>query len=636
MFFSQLSEYFQKIESTSSRNEMTAILADLLGKTSADEIDKVCYLLLGRLGPSFQAIEFGLAEKTMIKIIAVTTGKSSEEIKKSFGELGDLGEVIYKLKTKSQNSKPSSLEISEVYDRLVDIAETGGTGSQEKKIKLMADLLGEVDPIAAKYLVRIPLGTMRLGLADKTIIDSLSFMRTGSKKEKDPIERAYFVVSDIGWLAKVYKEKGLAGLKGLKPKIGVPIMPQLCERVPTAKEIIQKMGKAAVQPKYDGTRVQLHFNQKQKQQKELTQADLGLNLANVKTKGFVKAFTRNLEDVTPMFPELTRKVWREVRAKEAILDGEVVGFNPATGEFLPFQETVQRKRKYGISEKALEVPVKYFVFDILYFDGVSTMDWPYNKRRQLLEKIMEKKVEQSKGEERTFYLSPEIVTDNDLQLIEYFEEEVSLGLEGVVVKRIDSAYEAGARGNSWVKFKREEKGSLDDTIDCVVLGYYFGEGKRSGFGIGAFLVGVYDEKEDLFKTIAKIGTGLSDEEWRSLRESCDRLKKSEKPARVVISKGLIPDVWVEPSIVVIIRADEITKSPVHTAGKIGNEPGFALRFPRIMGFRKDKSATDATTVNEIKKLYEDQGQPLTKKTTAQPANSTKNDPQMKPEKSPIT
>ena len=606
MFFSQLSEYFQKIESTSSRNEMTAILADLLGKTSADEIDKVCYLLLGRLGPSFQAIEFGLAEKTMIKIIAVTTGKSSEEIKKSFGELGDLGEVIYKLKTKSQNSKPSSLNIPEVYDRLVDIAKTGGTGSQEKKIKLMADLLDEVDPISAKYLVRIPLGTMRLGLADKTIIDSLSFMRTGSKKEKDLIERAYFVASDIGEIVRLYKEKGLAGLKGLKPKIGVPIMPQLCERVPTAKEIIQKMGKAAVQPKYDGTRVQLHFSQKQKQQKELTQADLGLNLANTKTKGFVKAFTRNLEDVTLMFPELIQKVWKEVKAKEAILDGEVIGFNPTTGEFLAFQETVQRKRKYGISEKALEVPVKYFVFDILYFDGVSTMDWPYNKRRQLLEKIMEKKVEQSKGEERTFYLSPEIVTDNDLQLIEYFEEEVSLGLEGVVVKRIDSAYEAGARGNSWVKFKREEKGSLDDTIDCVVLGYYFGEGKRSGFGIGAFLVGVYDEKEDLFKTIAKIGTGLSDEEWRALRESCDYLKKSEKPARVVISKGLIPDVWVEPSLVVIIRADEITRSPVHTAGKIGNEPGFALRFPRIMGFRKDKSATDATTVNEIKKLYRQQ------------------------------
>lgn len=605
MFFNQLSEYFQKIESTSSRNEMTIILAELFGKVSTAEISQVSYLLLGRIGPQFEAVEFGLAEKMMIKIIAAATGHQPEEVRKSVGELGDFGLVTEKIKkaqsaipSESQKSKIKVSTVVSIFDRLFEVAKTSGTGSQEKKIKLMADLLSEVDAVSAKYLARIPLGIMRLGLADKTIIDALSWMRTGSKKEKEPIEKAYFVVSDIGEIAKLYKENGLAGLKSLKPRMGVPIMPQLCERVPTAAEIIEKMGQVAVQPKYDGTRIQLHASKKKKMSQKDNQLSLDLGLEVAVNQGYIKGFTRNLEEVTYMFPELVNRVWLEVKAEEVILDGEVVGFNPDTGEFLPFQETVQRKRKYNITNVSKEIPVKYFVFDLLYLDGQSMMGLPYSQRREALEKIIT-----NSKREKTFILSPQIETKDPKELSRYFEEEITKGLEGVVIKKTDSAYEAGARGYSWVKFKREEKGELEDTIDCVVLGYNFGTGKRTSFGIGAFLVGVYDEKQDLFKTIAKIGTGLSDEEWRQLRVQSEKSKVQIKPVRVDVAKELTPDVWVEPRIVVIIRADEITRSPIHTAGKSEKESGYALRFPRIMGFRQDKSAEEVTTVEEIKKLY---------------------------------
>lgn len=607
MEFARLASFFQKLEETASRNEMTAILADLLSEAELSEVDKICYLLLGRLGPLYEAVEFQLAEKMMMRIIAVATNLTPDEIKREFSKLGDLGEVILKIKNKNQKLKIGSegLEVSEVYARLLEVAKASGVGSQERKINLMVDLLRQVDLSAAKYLVRIPLGHLRLGLADKTIIDALSWMRTGSKKEKGLIEKAYFIYPDIGEIARRYKEKGIDGLKSVEPKIGVPILPALCERIPTVVGIIEKLGKIAAEPKYDGTRVQLHFDQKE--QLEESQ---------------VRAFTRNLEEVTYMFPELSSAVFNEVKALDGILDGEVVGFNPETGEFLPFQETVQRKRKYGITEKAVEIPVKYFVFDLLYLNGESLLEKPYLERRRFLEQIFTPGIK-----ERTFLISPQIITSDPERLLAYFEEQIAAGLEGLIVKKLNAPYEAGARGFDWIKFKREDKGTLEDTIDAVVLGYYYGTGKRTEFGIGAFLAGVYDEKDDTFKTIAKIGTGLTDDEWRQMCEKCDKIKIAEKSARVIVAKELTPDVWVNPQMVVVIRADEITRSPIHTAGKGGEEPGFALRFPRLMDWRLDKSAEEATTVLEVVRMYESSRstRPSARRTKLPPAVSKNSD-----------
>ncbi|TSC53853.1 MAG: DNA ligase 1, partial [Microgenomates group bacterium LiPW_16] len=574
--FTELAFFFQKLESTPSRNAMTEILADLFGKADAGEIDKICYLSLGRLVPPYEPIEFNLAEKMMIRVIAKAVDVPEKIVVKEFKKVGDLGEVAEKVKSPSQNLK---LTVLQVYQRLYEIAMEQGKKSVERKISKMAELLNDLDALSAKYVVRIPLGKLRLGFSDMTILDALSWMVTGDKSKREEIERAFNVRADIGQIAQIVKKEGLEGLKRIKISLRVPIMPALCQRLPTVEEMIEKMaprgprgkGRVAVEPKYDGTRLQIHSGQ----------------------EGFARIFTRNLENVTSMFPDIVKSLSREVKTKEAILDGEAIGFDPKTGKFLPFQETIKRKRKYEIDEKVKEIPLKFFCFDLLYKDGQDLLATQLNKRREILGKILS-------PSNKTIILSPQIVTDDPSELRKYHDEQIKKGLEGVVVKKWEAPYGPGRRGYTWVKFKQEKGkkgGGLADTLDCVVMGYYKGKGKRAGFGIGGFLVGIREkEGSDQFVTISKIGTGLTDEQWRELKIKSEKLKMKNQPKEYQVDKNLVPDVWCSPSIVVEIEADNITKSPVHTAK-------YALRFPRLVRFRDDKSPKEATTLAEAKKLY---------------------------------
>jgi len=605
MKFSKLSEYFLKIESTASRNEMTAILADLLKEASKDEIDKVCYLSLGRLAPLYEGIEFNLAEKTMVKILAVAYGVDADKVKKLYKDKGDLGEAAEDLASgrsagktpgvsegltsgvKEVGDRRNSFAVSQVYNELRRIAEVSGAGSQEKKMRWMAGLLRKLDPLSVRYVVRIPLGKLRLGFLDKTILDGLSVMGAGDKSLRASLERAYSACPDIGEIAKRFKEKGLGGLSGIKVEVGRPILAMLCQRIPTAEEIIRKMGPVLAEPKLDGTRVQLHLDRKRAVGEGAQRVLEGFG----SPKTFVRTFTRNLEDTTRMFPDIVKAALAQVRAESVILDGEAIGYDAKTGRFLPFQITMQRKRKYQVGEKAKEVPLRYVVFDILYKDGRVMLGKTLKERRKVLEGVV--------GEGTGIVLGTQRKISNPEELDAYRQEVIDRGLEGLVLKKPDSLYEAGGRGFSWVKFKREEGAVLEDTLDCVVLGYYFGKGKRAEFGISAFLVGVYDSKDSLFKTVSKIGTGLTDAQWREMKSRCDALRVKGQPKGTEVPKDLVPDVWVEPKMVVAIRSDEITKSPLHSAG-------YALRFPRLMAWRDDKSAGEATTVGEVETLFEQQ------------------------------
>jgi DNA ligase-1 len=279
-----------------------------------------------------------------------------------------------------------------------------------------------------------------------------------------------------------------------------------------------------------------------------------------------------------------------------------MAYQPDSEEFLPFQETTKRRRKYKIEEMSKSLPLRAFVFDILYADGKSLLETPLVERMKILKKVIEK-------DDTLIPSTGEILTSaNDLQLM--LDDAISKGLEGVVVKRVDSKYEAGGRNFNWVKLKRHSAGELHDTIDCVILGYVYGRGKRTAFGAGALLVGIYDSERDEFVTVSKIGTGLTDEEWRSIKEKTHGFELTHKPARV--SSLITPSVWVKPEIVIEVLADEITRSPIHTAGVVLDNgvrnPGYALRFPRLVNFRdKDKKAEDATTVVELIEMYEQQG-----------------------------
>ncbi len=580
MEFAKLSQYFEKLEQTSSRLALIAILSELFRSIeSPDEIEKVCYLVQGRVAPFFVALEMGMAEKTVAKAIAIAYNTSQEQVSKLYSKLGDMGLVAEQV-SKQAGIVSKVLNVDDVFQGLKTIAQASGKGTVEKRISLLTDLLKKVDGLSAKYLVRILLGNLRLGIGDSTILDALATAKFNDTKKRKLLEGAYNKTSDLGLIARTLwqhpmAEDALQAVAQLDVQVGKPIRSELAERLPDAETVIKKMGVVDAQYKYDGFRTQIH-----------------------KDGNHVSIFSRNLENLTHMFPEIVEGTRKQVQADSVILDAESLAYNPASEEFLPFQETTRRRRKYNVEEMAQQMPLKAFVFDILYKDGAPLIDMPMVERMKILEETI-------KPDDILMLTANHIVRDAEtLSLL--FDEAISKGLEGVVVKKLESPYEAGARNFNWVKLKRHSAGALNDTIDCVLLGYIFGRGKRASLGAGALLVGVYDKKQDMFVTVTKIGTGLSDEEWRSIRERTKGLVVDHKPARV--SSLIEPSVWLEPEIVIEVLADEITRSPIHTAGKVGDEPGFALRFPRLITFRdKDKKPEDATTVEELIEMYEIQG-----------------------------
>lgn len=563
MKFSDLSQYLQKLESISSRIEITKILAELFRDSSAIEIDKTVYLVLGRLAPAYKGIVFNLADKLVIQSLAKAFDKDVEDVQKLYKKTGDLGEVASQLAAKNHDGK---LSVNDVYNKLVEIAKTGGEGSVEKKIDGFAQILKDSDSQSAKYIARIPLGKLRLGFSDLTILDALSWMETGDKTKKAVLARAYEVLPDIGLLAKEVKEKGAdRAAKSIKPVLGVPIMPMLAQRIKTADEMITKMGEVSVEPKYDGLRVLIHF----------------------KKGKWIKAFTRNLNDVSLMFPEL-ETIAKVTNSKELILDAEAVGVDEQTKKAADFQTTMQRRRKHDIAGSATKIPLVFNIFDILYKDGESLIDDNYLDRREVLNKTIK--------QNSSFKITPSIITTDPEVIRDEYKKYIKLGLEGIIAKKTDATYIPGRTGYRWVKVKQAEEaeGKLSDTVDCVIMGYTQGQGKRVSFGLGQFLAGVKDREK--FLSITKVGTGLSDEQFKELKKRLEPIITKEMPSEYVVHKDLTPDFWVKPEVVVELAADDLTVSPKHSAG-------FALRFPRLVKFRDDKSPGQATTVKEVKKLY---------------------------------
>lgn len=639
MLFSDFSLYLQKIEVVSARLEITAILAELFTALRADgtqaDADKASgnpeemivatYLMQGSLVPSYLSLEFQLSEKMLIKTLArvqaqvqvreqdhikqLTSTEPSnlfasvdqnfaidhapleQELTKQYKQIGDIGQLFETIlaqvaqsqKTSEASSSSQPLSIISVHQALRAIALASGAGSQERKMALLADLLSQLDPLSARYISRIILSKMRLGFSTMTLIDALSFVKNQDKSDSANLEKAFYKKADLGKLAAAYLLEHFALsseelLQTYQVEIGIPILPVLCQRLNSAVEIIDKMGEVMAEPKYDGLRVQIHIN-------KLGFADNGLPY---------KAFTRNLDDVTHMFPELAQVV-TAISVKQCILDSEAIGIDKQTGGFLPFQETIQRKRKHDVSDKAVELPICFYVFDVILLDNQVLVERDLLWRKQKLAEV----VSDSDVVKKTVYQ----LIDDPAKLKEFHEQQLALGLEGAVMKQKNSKYVAGRKSWRWVKIKEEEgsQGKLSDTIDCLMMGYYVGKGKRQAFGIGALLVGVLDSDQDgqrVVRSLSKIGTGLTDEQFREVKALADAhlAQDNHKPVVYDVDKNLFPDVWLEPSVVLEIAADEISKSPIHTAG-------VALRFPRLVQIRHDKSFEEVTTLEELGAIH---------------------------------
>ncbi len=573
MFFSELSETLEKLDATTKRLEMFEILSSFFKKSNSSEIDKLVYFLQEKLLPNFYGIEMGIAEKMVTKSLSKASGLSEEKIEILFKKKGDLGLVAEEILSKKQPTlfKTKEPTINEVYEELLKIAKISGDGSNSRKIDMLTGLITRVSGNDARYIIRFVLGSLRLGVGDPTIMDSLGKVFREDRSFRQEIEKVYNLCSDLGLVAKTLFEKGEKGIKDFKIKVNSPIRMALAERLPNSKSIIEKIGRCAVETKYDGIRIQWHLE-----------------------NGNVKLFSRNLENMTAMFPDLVKGIKDQIKAKSAIGEGEAVAYNDETGEFYPFQITITRKRKYNIEKQAKDHPLVLFSFDILYIDGKDLTQEPYLIRRERLSKLIKKGF--------TIREADKIITDDPKKVESFFEENIGKGTEGIIAKRLDSPYQAGARNFNWIKLKRSYKGELNDTIDVVIIGYFKGKGMRNKFGIGALLGAIYDKESDTFKSIAKIGSGLTEENWVELRKLLDKIKTDKKPLRV--DTLIEPDVYCMPKYVFTIMADEITKSPIHTAGKKKiSDVGYALRFPRIQGWIRDKNSEDATETKEIIEMF---------------------------------
>ncbi len=586
MKFKNFAKILKRIEVTTARLEITDLLAKLYKELEPREGKMATYLLMGRLAPNYKGIELNLAVKLMYRVLAGAYNRRVEEIELLYKAKGDLGNVAYDL-AKVSGLTSQGLSIEAIYNQLVKVAKQEGSGSVERKLKLMEDLLKKVGPLEAKYLVRVPVGALRLGFSEITILDALSWMLTGNKSLRPVIEKAFNVRSDIGMIVELVLQIQREGksvevlekmIRQVKARPGIPIRPALAARLGSFEEIYEKLGQHGLEPKYDGLRTQVHA------WKEEDKSGSLLPQNNVR----VKIYSRNLENITNMFPEIQRSARELVEKfdlKGIILDSESIAFDPQTGQFYPFQETIKRKRKYGIDRVQRDLPIKTFVFDIMYFDEEDVINQPLKRRRGYLERLLKEKM-------GCLELTPQHIVDEVEAMKRWFNEYIDENLEGIMCKKLEAHYQAGSRNFSWVKFKPSALEGLEDTLDLVVMGWYAGRGKRSSFGIGAFLVGVYDRENDRYLTVSKIGTGLTDDQWREMRHRLEKVKVEKKPLSFEVPKELSCDFWAAPAVVVEIKADQITKSPLHTSG-------YALRFPRLVRFRDDKKPTQATTIKEL-------------------------------------
>lgn len=612
MRYRQLAERFEALEAATERLELTTILVTLLRETTPAEAELVAHHILGQLGPPFEAPEVGLAENLVLEVLAFATGRPEEALEGEFLQAGDLGTAAEEALARSgedasarqttifdvADDEREPLTLSDVHEGLLAIATASGEGSQATKKRRLHGLLDEADPLSARYIVRTVTGTLRLGVADRTLVDALAYhatfepgrgapgvdgMTEGEREAleatKAAIARAYNVCSDVGKVARRVVGGDMAPLEDLEVQVGVPVRPMLAERLSEAADILEKTGgKAALEYKYDGLRLQAH----------------------VRGEGAIRFFSRRLEDLGGQFPDVAGFLEESFEGDEAIVEGEVVAVDLETGAMRPFQRLAHRRgRKHDVERMTEEVPVALYLFDVLYLDGEDLTGEPLPARREALEEAFPE-TERIHHSHRTLATEPEGIEA-------FMQEAVRDGAEGIMAKDVGpgSRYRAGARGWRWIKYKADYDEALSDSLDLVVVGASMGRGRRRGW-YGSLLLATYDPDRDVFETVCKVATGFEDEDLRALKPTFEDDVREEAHPRV--ESETEPDVWLDPRKVAEIIAADITVSPVHTTarGRVREEAGMALRFPRFEGWREDKAPEDATTGDEVVRMYRDQ------------------------------
>ena len=585
MKFSIISDAFQKMEVTSKRLELTDILVGLIKEIPEDVISKAVYLIQGKLRPNFEGVELGIAEKLVMKAMSKSSGIPLKKIEEDYNKGGDLGQTAENiLKQKIQTTFSSeTITLERVYETLLKIANLEGKGSQEMKIRYVSSILNDATPQEAKFILKILLGTLRLGIAENTVMDALAIAFTGEKENREVIENAYNVSSDLGKVAQVVSTGGIEQIRKFQIQLFNPIRPMLADRIKSGEDAVKKFqNDFAAEYKLDGERAQIH-----------------------KQKDTIMIFSRSLENITSYYPDIVEKISKLIISDDIILEAEIVAMNTNSGDFLPFQELMHRRRKYEIDEAVTKYPITVNFFDVLFSNGKNCMEMEYIERRKLLEKIIK--------EDDFARLIPMSIINNEEQILEVLENSINSGCEGLMIKHLNSTYRAGIRGSNWLKLKREYQNDLGDSLDLVVIGAFFGKGRRTG-KYGTLLLATYNDEEDVFPSICKVGTGFSDESLDQLYQILSPKVTLKKNPRII--SDMAADMWFEPELVIEIVASEITQSPIHktASDKIKENTGLALRFPKFTGkIRTEKNAEDASTDEEIIALYKVQKKTVNQK-----------------------
>ena len=578
MEFSIISEMFEMMEKTTKRIELTNILVELLKKTPKKIIPNVVYLLQGIIRPNFEGVELGIAEKLAIRAISKSAGLPIKKIEDDYRKGGDLGLTasnILKIKTQTTFTA-EKITVERVYETLFKIAKLEGKGSQDLKMKYISSLLNDATPLEAKFLLKILLGTLRLGIAENTVMDALAIAFTGKKENRVQIENAYNVSSDLGKVSLIVATDGIDEIKKFKISLFSPIRPMLADRVQSEKDVIKKMPEQFVaEYKLDGERVQIH-----------------------KQSDKIILFSRRLENITQYYPDIVERIGKTLNVNEGVFEAEIVPINENTGEFLPFQELMHRRRKHKLDKAVSQYPITVNFFDVLYYDKKDCLNLEYSERRKILEQIVH--------EDNFSKLVPMLFVKNENEIEDFLENSINAGCEGLMLKAPSAPYRAGMRGSNWLKLKREYRNELGDSLDLIVIGAYFGRGRRTGL-YGTLLLATYNPEKDNLPSICKVGTGFTDESLDQLYQILSNKVTLKKNPRIV--SEMEADIWFEPELVLEIVASEITLSPIHKTGLdlIRKSSGFALRFPKFTGkIRYEKAVEDASTDEEVFALYKRQ------------------------------
>lgn len=547
MKYQELVDVYEALSNTTKRLEKTSILANYMANIDVDTLSIITLLALGKVFPSYSEEEMGIGDKLVMRAISQAIGVSVDEVENQVRDQGDIGAAAEKLyaKKSQQTFFSQPLTIKFVFNNLRKLATITGSKSTNKKISVILELLSSASATEAKYITRTITEELRIGVGEGIIRDAIS---EAFKINKEVTERAYMLTNDLGLVAKVAKTEGKEGLEKLSLSPGKPVKPMLAQLSPGIEESINEMGEAICETKYDGIRMQVH-----RKDDEIT------------------IFTRRLENITKAVPEVVDEIYESFPNENFIAEGEIIATR--NGKPLSFQNILRRvRRKYNIEEAMDSVPLKVYLYDLLYFKK-PLIDEPIKKRREILENIV--RVDEKVNLSKRLYATNENVNE----AIKLFEDSLNEGHEGIMIKDVKEPYIPGIRGKKMLKFKAEP-----ETLDVVVVGGTHGIGKRGDF-IGSYLVALKDENDEL-KTLAHVATGLDDETLAKLTKLMEKYKIEEKGTKIIV----------KPKIILEIKYSEIVKSPEY-------EAGYSLRFPVVKRIRGDKGLEDIDTIDRLESMY---------------------------------